>query len=431
MTVEELRERIKNQIVLHDGDLADWQWTPTGLPAEATELGITDFRRLVNDVSRQLNSYFGRILDLKEKVRTQARKQQKKLSNGDIDEIVQEAERLTLSRGFVADQWIPAILQTVTDVDAAPVVPSAVSERKPVPVAPLSESDASIRQKVNEILDDYDRHIPVQTLRTLFRAINADEQQLAEAVQAYLSANFFAAETEPNGNTLKEKLLSTDWRHLSWWKVRAAPVTPVPAEPARPPVSQPVNPSFGPRNHPMVDTNYRIPPVAPPPGAQPVNAPPRRNLAGLWGVLFALAFMLIIYLMIKGGKKDMSSQQEEQTRTELPETPSSTKKRGKKKRKQPVEDVATDSRGNEQKSSESSAPVKQLPQLPDYEELRDQVGQYKEQPAMKKGKWGLWRNEKWFIKPIYDDITVFEDGRATVTLGGASFAIDRYGNRVR
>ncbi|OIN58049.1 WG repeat-containing protein [Arsenicibacter rosenii] len=424
MTVEELRERIKNQIVLHDGDLADWQWTPTGLPAEATELGITDFRRLVNDVSRQLNSYFGRILDLKEKVRVQARKQQKKLSNGDIDEIVQEAERLTLSRGFVADQWIPAILQTVTDVDAAPVIPAAVADRKPVPVAPLSESDASIRQKVNEILDDYDRHIPVQTLRTLFRAINAEEQQLAEAVQAYLSANFFGAETEPNGNTLKEKLLSTDWRHLSWWKARTAPVTPLPAEPVRPPVAQPVNPSLGRSNHPMVDTNYRTPPVAPP----PVNVPPRRNLAGFWGVLFALAFMLIIYLMIKGGKKDSSSQPGEQTRTEQTETPSSTKKKGKKKRKQPAEDVAGDTRENDRTGSESSAPVKSLPE---YEELRDQVGQYKEQPAMKKGKWGLWRNEKWFIKPIYDDITVFEDGRATVTLGGASFEIDRYGNRVR
>ncbi len=427
MTVEELRERIKNQIVLHDGDLADWQWTPTGLPAEATELGITDFRRLVNDVSRQLNSYFGRILDLKEKVRAQARKQQKKLSNGDMDDIVQEAERLTLSRGFVVDQWVPFILQSVTDVETTPVVPAAVSERGPAPVAPLSEPDVSVRQKVKEILDDYDRHIPVQTLRTLFRAISADEQQLAEAVQAYLSANFFAAETEPDGNTLKEKLLSTDWRHLSWWKVRAAPVTPAPAESVRPPVMQPVGPSRSGSNHPMVDTNYRTPPVP----QMPVSPPPRRNLAGLWGVLFALAFMLVIYLMIKGGKKDPASGAEEQTKTEQTETPSSTKKNRKKKRKQPVEDVAMETRANDRTIGATNTPVKPVPQLPDYEELRDQVGQYKEQPAMKKGKWGLWRSEKWFIKPIYDDITVFEDGRATVTLGGASFEIDRYGNRVR
>ena len=451
MTIDELRERIKNQIVLHDGELADWQWPATGLPTEAAELGITDFRRLVNDVSRQLNSYFGRILDLKEKVIAQARKQQKKLSNGDIDDIVNEAERLTLARGFVADQWIPAILKSIPDTSSgnpAPSLsvppqttylsptPSPLSAQATGPVAssapgPVSSPEATpgastdIDQKVKDILDDYDRHIPIQALRTLFRAIGGDENTLAEAVQGYLSANFFSAETEPKGQTLKEKLLSTAWRHLSWWEDKATP----PAPSANSPVvttSQPesVKATQAALGHPMVDSNYQPPPQAPQSGSPPNQ--PRTNLSGLWGALFAVAFLLIIYWFVKGGNKNPTAESKERLRTEQTEAPVKSRKTRKKRSKAANAPGTSEQR----KEGQRTAGAKTAPAKPEYEELLDDVGQYSEQPARKNGRWGLWRNEKWFIKPIYDEVTVFQDGRATVTLGNVTFEIDRFGNKV-
>lgn len=427
MTIDELRERIKNQIVLHDGDLADWQWPATGLPEEATELGITDFRRLVNDVSRQLNSYFGRILDLKDKITAQARQQQKKLSNGDIEDIIKEAERLTLSRGFVADQWIPVILKAVPEPVAGggglPAQPSALSAT-PAPESVPNVSSAEISQKVKDILDDYDRHIPVLALRTLFRAIGGDEAALAEVVRAYLAANFFSAEKEPTGQTLKEKLLSTDWRHLSWWETNAAPVVTAVSAPAVAPGPQPNGTQSAP-GHPMVDRNYQTPPP-PAQSVKPSRPPQRTNLSGLWGVLFALVFLLIVYVMIKGGGKNQSSEGDERVNTEQPEAPAKNKTSQKKRRKKKNELLANE-RSEEVKPATQS---KQSQVEPDYEELRDEVGQYNEQPAKKNGRWGLWRNEKWMIKPIYDEVSVFEEGRASVRLGSASFDIDRYGNKV-
>lgn len=450
MTIDELRERIKNQIVLHDGELADWQWPATGLPTEAAELGITDFRRLVNDVSRQLNSYFGRILDLKDKVSAQARKQQKKLSNGDIDDIVNEAERLTLSRGFVADQWIPGILKSIPDASPSNPAPSLsvppqttylsptpsplsahttspADSTAPGPVSSqeaTSSASADIGQKVKDILDDYDRHIPVQALRTLFRAIGGDENTLAEAVQGYLSANFFSAEAEPKGQTLKEKLLSTAWRHLSWWEDKATP----PVQSDNKPVITPNQPDSikatqAALGHPMVDSNYQAPPLAPKP---PPPTQPRTNLSGLWGVLFAVVFLLIIYWLVKGGNKNPSSESKERIQTEQAEAPAKSRKTRKKRSKAADAPSTSEQRKDEpRKTAAKPAQAK-----PEYEELLDDVGQYSEQPARKNGRWGLWRNEKWFIKPIYDEVTVFEDGRATVTLGNVTFEIDRYGNKV-
>jgi TonB family protein len=59
-------------------------------------------------------------------------------------------------------------------------------------------------------------------------------------------------------------------------------------------------------------------------------------------------------------------------------------------------------------------------------------GQFGEYQARYNGKYGLWLPEnRWLIRPRYDDITVFRSGRATVMLGSETFQIDRYGSRVR
>ncbi len=257
MTLDELKERIKNEVVLREGDLFDWQWRQLGLVAEAEELGVPsgEFLALVNEVSRAINPYFGRISDLKIKVADLARLQRKQLTDAQIRQITDDAGRLQLQPDFVTEQWIPAILATVpepTELPEEPVspvqeVPPVVAATVPVELPPTpapqpppapsinkvtasAPDHTAVTRKVHQFLDEYvaDKHIPARVLKPLFLATNFDETVLAEAVLTYLSANFYAAETPAQGQVLKDKLLSTDWRHLSWWET-VAPVVPAAA----------------------------------------------------------------------------------------------------------------------------------------------------------------------------------------------------------
>ncbi|MBC8151977.1 MAG: hypothetical protein H7Z72_03615 [Bacteroidetes bacterium] len=251
MSLAELKERIKEEVVLREGDLFEWQWRQLGLVAEAEEAGVPvgEFLAVVNEVSRAVNPYFGRISDLKIKVADLARLQRKKLTEPQISQIVADATRLQLPPDFVKTRWIPAILAAVPepeDPPAAPitpqppVVPATEQVAQPVPVAqtppvrasippsapPVDGADRdAVTRKVHQFLDEYvaDKHIPTRVLKPLFLATNFDEAILAETVLGYLSANFYAAETPVRGETLKDNLLSTDWRHLSWWEPAPGP----------------------------------------------------------------------------------------------------------------------------------------------------------------------------------------------------------------
>lgn len=271
MSLDELNQRIKDEVVLREGDLFEWQWQQLGLPAEAEALGVPadEFLGLVNEVSRAINPYFGRISDLKVKVTDLARLQRKKLTTAQVDQIVADAARLQLGPAFVTGRWLPSILaalpeppadtETVVPVPATtpapeptPVSSPAITATPPVqpqqpiqpvpprPVAqPATPDRAAVMQKVHQFLDEYkaDQHIPASVLKPLFLATNFDEALLADAVLAYLSANFYAAETPVRGELLKDKLLSANWRHLSWWA--ATPVSTV----VSPTLPQPVRPA--------------------------------------------------------------------------------------------------------------------------------------------------------------------------------------------
>jgi hypothetical protein len=66
-----------------------------------------------------------------------------------------------------------------------------------------------------------------------------------------------------------------------------------------------------------------------------------------------------------------------------------------------------------------------------YNRILPERGQYGEQAAQKNGRWGLWRDGKWMIQPLYDDIGLFHDRRAAVTLDKQTFEIDYFGSRIR
>ncbi|WP_041257713.1 WG repeat-containing protein [Fibrella aestuarina] len=411
MSLDELRERIKNELVLHEGNIADWQWNRTGLPTEARELGITDFLRLVDDVARPLNAQFSKILELQAVIRKIAVDTQKRLSDVQIGGFALEAERLGLSRSFVTEQWVPRILAQLPDAEPTPQPAQPVAPAQPIPppappIPPAPDAAEAMRQKVRHSLDDYKEHIPAAVIRTLFRTIDYDEAKLAEAVLAYLRDNFYASETEPTGPTLRDKLTSTDWRHLVWWENKptqptVAPTTPLPTPP--PPVAT-------------------VPKPAPSTGLRDM----------LFALLIAGGLIGFVIFLIKSGK---SSPNDNQTTTDQVDTvarsertqPTEGISRRKKKRRttSTTPPASPDARSNE------SARATTSPRDQPYDELLNDVGQYGERPAKKDGQWGLWRKGRWMVLPVYDAIEVYNDGRARVSINGNSYDIDRNGDRIR
>lgn len=266
MSIDELKERIKEEVVLREGDLFEWQWRQLGLVAEANELGIAeaDFLTIVNEVSRAIHPFFGRISDLKVKITDLARIQRKKLTTAQVDQIVADAVRLQLPPDFVRDRWLPAILANVPEPaetpnapdSAAPasvaspdaaneaviptVAPQSSSRPTPSQATPVEVDREAVARKVHQFLNEYatDNYLPARVLKPLFLATNFDENILAEAVLAYLSANFYAAEIPVTGQTLHDKLLSTDWRHLSWWNTAPASAAQPAPQPQRRPAKR-------------------------------------------------------------------------------------------------------------------------------------------------------------------------------------------------
>ncbi|MGV3557939.1 WG repeat-containing protein [Larkinella arboricola] len=443
MTLEELRERIKNEVVLYEGELADWQWRQKGLVDEANELGITDFTRLVNDISRQINRDFGKILDLKKKIVTVALQRQNRLSDTDINQFVAEAERIQLARPFVTEQWIPTILA------ALPAAPKAENPVKPEPnplpqpptpspaaadLAPLPDKVESVRKKIKSILDDYDKHIQAQSLKFLFKAVDYDEAALAEEIRRYLSENYYASVNPPRGNTLKEKLISTDWRHLSWWEKETPKTSPEPAAYVKTPTgyTTPPNPtvSSAPPPWPSAEKPQNLPPALSP-------EPPKKGglsdaaLIGL-AVLSALVIIWVVLRITRG-----ANEEEEPVR---PPSKSSTSQHrsvhhGRKvsrasltfgKTKKPLRDEKTDLVENT-----SDEPEKEL-RTPDFDAVDDRAGEFGLRPAQKGSLWGYINEENvWVIEPQFDLATPFNAGKASVELDGNQFFINRQGSRIR
>lgn len=523
MTLTELKERIKEEVVLHEGDLKEWQWRRNGLLTEAEQDGISsaEFMRLVNDVSYQLGGLFPKINALKATAETYARADKKKLHPLHIDEIVTEAERLTLSREFVTQRWLPAILAAIpdppkTDADPAVTAPSPVS----VPVVNPVLSREDVRQQIAGRLDMYrsESTIPSWALRALLETIKADESVVTEEIFSYLVNNLYKAVKEPQGNTLRERLVSSDWQNVLYRAHQETASVPV-SEPYRPePVRtinepQPVVRSFtaqpakvyrgetvtlswevenllavtiddlgtglSPQNRgwvkPTKTTDYTLFDANNNPlSTVRVEVIPR-DRSGVYGVLFALALLAIIYWFIKGNTSRNEKDERPEPKTKTEQTTRKKTSSTFSGRKQPrssksdvASDEATDTRQPKPDAPETVAvntPKKEegISRKPKEEKVTSEPetskpsapadarsGKYEEafgnkpydkvelgideqgwRRARSHGRWGFINEfDEWVIQPEYEAVTPFRGNTASVFLNGKLMTINRAGELV-
>ena len=531
MTIDELRERIKDEIVLHEGDVAEYQWRQMGLTDEAVAVGLSpaDFSRLVNQVSLNVQPDFGRITDLRTRILSLLTQRNGRLTPADLQQIVQDAEPARLTRSFVVDVWVPALQKQVpaTNTVSEPPRPEPVTPAAE-PVPPLAETTETVRRKVMDVLSDYDGHIPAAAIRSLFRAISYNESDLSVTIWSYLQIHQYVPDREPQGVTLRDKITSTDWRH---------PVTSPPPEPSKPLVSAPTSAPIP----PTVPSESSL--VGPPPVVKSFTATPARvrkgdsvtldwdveNLlavtiddlgeglspknrgwikpsktadytlfdandnplsvvrveviqpdrSGLYGVLFALALLGLIYWFVKSNNATPTSipDRKPDRRTERTTRQTASKARHKKQR-EPTEDIATDPSPSVPKKT-IDVPIVSVPTKPEKSEkpvdkplitqskpveqtpaetvskpstpADARTGKYEEsfgdkpydkvelgadergwRRARSKGRWGYINEaDEWVIQPEYEAVTPFRGNTAAVFLNGQLMTINREGQQVR
>ena len=514
MTIDELRDWIKDEIVLHEGDMAEWQWRQKGLTAEAKSLGLSDadFSRLVNQVSLSVQPDFDKISTVRNTILTLARQRRSKLTPADIETLVKQAEPARLSRAFVTEKWIPALLQTLP-VEPEPITPPPTVPIQPVvePVGTPGETAESMRRKVTESLDDFKGRIPAPAIRSLFRTINYNEADLSIAIWSYLQIHQYIANPEPTGDSLRDKLVSTDWQ-IRPAKPVSEPTPPQqPVYDSPPPVvrtftatpgrvkkGQPVTlewdvenllavtiddlgEGLSPKNigwvKPSKTSDYTLFDV----NNNPLSTvrieviPPDRS--GIYGVLFALVLLAIIYWFIKsntvresepkparktehstsysgetnrpdesseasdpGPSKKEASTQAADTHSEAKNEPTVASADGPKKEEKPI--VGTD-----EKSPSATAEPEAKPATP----ADARQGKYQEafgdkpydkvelgtdergwRRARSNGRWGYINEaDEWAIKPEYQAVTPFRGNTASVFLNGQLMTINRAGEQVR
>lgn len=513
MTIDELREWIKDEIVLHEGDVADWQWRQKGLTAEAKSLGLSDadFNRLVNQVSLNVQPDFGKISAIRSSILTMARQRRGKLTTVDIESMVNQAEPARLSRAFVTEKWIPALLQTLPvepEVGSSPPPPPVPVQPVTEPGRPTGETPDSMRRKVIESLDDFKGRIPAPAIRSLFRTINYDETELAVAIWNYLQIHQYVADQEPTGDTLRDKLVSTDWQSRptptsisepspvnSFTYESPAPVVrSFTATPARVHQGQPVTLAWevdnllavtiddlgeglSPNNRgwvkPAKTTDYTLFDANNNPlSTVRVEVIPH-DRSGVYGVLFAMVLLAIIYWFIKSSNSKSSEtrpkSKTEQTTSRQEQPPAvsavSQPEKTDKREANTASDTTTQTAGppvaivetpQREESKVNTKPANEATDLPELEARTTtpndaRQGKYAEafgdkpydkvelgtdergwRRARVNGRWGYVNEaDEWVINPDYEAVTPFRGNTASVFLNGRLMTINRAGEQVR
>ncbi|MFC5411187.1 WG repeat-containing protein [Larkinella bovis] len=272
----------------------------------------------------------------------------------------------------------------------------------------------TIRQQIQEVFGHHERYVSADVINDLFVAIPSDETVLTQEIMGYLLEHNYEALTPPRGQSLRERLISTDWRQKENKKWVSEPeFLMAPALPNA--IARPVPTSFAQSNR----------------------------------VLVALVILIVsILLWFWNGKLSAigtSTNAERADQEPSLETPSVAPKEttspsmgvlppkknvvltASAKNKTPI--LSTVDRPEKPADLAAASPQESVKP---YDMADTQVGDFGLRAARKGNKWGyIDQKDQWHIEPMYDDVTPFNNGKATVVLDGQQITIDRDGVRIR
>ncbi|AUD00587.1 WG repeat-containing protein [Spirosoma pollinicola] len=471
MTETELTDRLREAIVLNGPDV----WRTNGYLDDARQAGIpqADAIKKATEISQEVANNNLLFQNIQARITRMAQPSRAQYYDQDLNQIVNAASSLKLSADFVRNKWVPTVLNRIVaestpkqpepviaptpPVVATPVATptyEALIENKPEPPKPtvtdLAMPNTPAVEKpvyVAPPVAPVERPIkppsppePVPIVRS-FTATPARVQKGQPVTLAWEVENLLAVTIDDLGEGLSP-------RNRGWVK----------------PSKTSDYTLFDANNNPL--STVRIEVIQP-------------DRSGLYGVLFALALLAIIYWFIKSNNASDNTLPRTNNKTE--QTTGSSKEDGSSRKKKvnqdelPVENEPTPETANPQPTETTSEPTVAVPDntpkaeapitksTPEEKTASSEPapkpatpadarqGKYEEsfgdkpydkvelgadergwRRARSNGRWGYINEaDEWVIRPEFEAVTPFRGNTAAVFLNGQLLKINREGEQVR
>jgi hypothetical protein len=455
MTETELTDRLRETIVL-DGPLA-WRHTSYLQDAQAAGIPLATALKHVADISQEVSNNDILIQNIRTRIARMAQPSRSHLIQQDLHQILNAATSLNLSPDFVRNRWVPAVLQqqVITTASAPPVI-----EAKPVPVEPIRpepEPVVSVPEPtpVPEPVRQPEPSAPAPTPEPVITVTQPAPVYEPEPIRPPENPPVVHSFTASPARVYKGQTVT-----LSWDVANLLAVT-----------IDDLGQGLSPQNRgwvkPAKTTDYTLFDANNNPLSTVRVEVIKRDRSGIYGVLFAVALLALIYWFIRNNNSPQKSEPERKSRTERLNT-SETKSRWTEPASSPppAQDVASDTEGtintamdlkpdpgNDVVSEASS--TADLPSTkaskPETTVADARQGKYEESFGNKpydkvelgtddqgwrrariNGHWGyVDANDEWVIEPEYDAVTPFRGNTARVFQNGQLITINRSGEQVR
>ncbi|AKD56453.1 WG repeat-containing protein [Spirosoma radiotolerans] len=470
MTDTELTDRLREAIVLDGPDA----WRTNGYLEDARQAGLSeaDAQKRAVAISQEVANNNLLFQNIQARIARLAQPSRIHLYDQDLNQIVNAASSLKLSPDFVRHQWVPTVLKRLGGESKAqqpqPVVESPVPAPPPIaePVAkpavdPFVERTPELPKPAvtppepvrsgNPVIEApvYVSPPPVAPIERPLKPPSPPEP--APVVRSFTATPARVSKGQPVT--------------LAWEVDNLLAVTIDDLGEGLSPTNRGwVKPTkttdytlFDANNNPL--STVRVEVIKP-------------DRSGLYGVLFALTLLAVIYWFIKStNKNDDGStidRKAEQTTSASDERPSSRKKKVKREKRQPKTETS-------ETVEPTAEPTTKLPELakkaeppvskPTREEKPVSVepapkpatpadarqGKYEEafgdkpydkvelgtdergwRRARSNGRWGYVNaNDEWVIQPEFEAVTPFRGNTAAVFLNGQLMTINRSGEQVK
>ena len=232
MTLEKLRGRIKNEIVVQDGNIADWQWERTGLPGEAAKIGITNFLIVVNEIANKLNTEFGQIINLKGEIVNEAKNTYGVISKNQVINFIETGVRLGLDSKFMENEWIPKLAKSFLKEGDVLGILNSLKNNAEIHHNHNSKEKAAekvtilktLKETLHDEMAQYYGFISGKNISILIASTGQPKEVAASYIYEYLLENGFEPKKKHRGSTYYTITTSTDWWTVSYrtqyrWKI--------------------------------------------------------------------------------------------------------------------------------------------------------------------------------------------------------------------
>jgi hypothetical protein len=464
MTETELTDRLREAIVLDGPDV----WRTNGYLQDAQQAGLSlpDALKRANEISQEVANNSLLFQTIQARITRLAQPSRAHLIDQDLNQIVNAASSLKLSPDFVRNRWVPLVLQRLAPSPAPkPVEPVVVAPSVPVE-APIAKPDPfeELIKPEPELPKPEPQKITVRDPEPVKPPVAPPPVVVEQPVSA-------PSPGLPEPPPIVRSFTATPARvhkgqsvTLAWNVENLLAVT-----------IDDLGEGLSPNNRgwvkPSKSTDYTLFDVNNNPlSTVRVEVIPR-DRSGIYGVLFALALLAIIYWFIKSSNsrppepkpKRKTEQRTSSTHTERPTDVSAVSHQ-----EPPVSEAtdsptaspndptvaSTDVPKNDDKPV--SKPNEEKPVVPEPEPkpatpADARQGKYEEafgnkpydkvelgadergwRRARSKGRWGyINEDDEWVIQPEFEAVTPFRGNTAAVFLNGQLMTINRNGEQVR